>query len=181
MVKPVYETKDLYLVLTRPDLSHMIMDYYVRNKDFFAQFDPAREDDFYTEDYQKRIIEDDCRQIENNTGYRFWIVEKNDYVIIGMAAFNSIVWGPFKSSFLSYKLDKDYLNRGYMTQAVLKCKDIAFNDIGLHRIEANIMPRNKASLRVVEKAGFINEGLSKEYLNINGVWEDHIHMVAINH
>ena len=47
--------------------------------------------------------------------------------------------------------------------------------------EANVMPRNKASLRVLEKNRFVNEGLSKYYLKINGVWEDHIHMVKINY
>lgn len=63
------------------------------------------------------------------TGYRFWIEEKEDR--------NSIVWGAFQSCFLSYKLDKDYyLNHGYMTQVVKKCVEIAFNNIGLHRIEA---------------------------------------------
>ena len=47
-------------------------------------------------------------------------------------------------------------------------------------LEANIMPRNPASLRAAEKAGFVREGLSRRYLNINGVWEDHIHMVRLN-
>ncbi len=128
------------------------------------------------------LIEDDCKQIDENSGYRFWIVEKdNPNIIIGTIALTAIVMGAFQSCFMGYKLDKDYLNCGYMTQAVRKCVEIGFNDIGLHRIEANIMPRNKASLRVVEKAGFQNEGLSKEYLMINGVWEDHIHMVILNH
>ena len=57
----------------------------------------------------------------------------------------------------------------------------AFEELGLHRIEANVMPKNKASLRVLEKNHFVNEGISKYYLNINGVWEDHIHMVKINY
>ena len=51
----------------------------------------------------------------------------------------------------------------------------------LHRLEANVMPKNKASLRVLEKNQFVNEGISKYYLNINGVWEDHVHMVKINY
>jgi [ribosomal protein S5]-alanine N-acetyltransferase len=55
-----------------------------------------------------------------------------------------------------------------------------FQELGLHRIEANIMPKNKRSLRVVEKLGFYNEGLAYKYLKINGKWEDHIHMVLLN-
>ena len=56
----------------------------------------------------------------------------------------------------------------------------AFEELQLHRIEANVMPRNAASLRVLEKNDFVNEGLSKYYLRINGTWEDHIHMVKLN-
>ena len=82
--------------------------------------------------------------------------------------------------FLGYKLDQEYLNQGYMTMAVDMVTAYAFSVLGLHRLEANVMPRNKASLRVLEKNGFLNEGLSKYYLNINGVWEDHIHMVKLN-
>lgn len=67
-----------------------------------------------------------------------------------------------------------------MTEALKKGIETAFGPLGLHRIEANIMPKNKASLRVAEKLDFKNEGLSTKYLKINGVWEDHIHMVLLN-
>jgi len=67
-----------------------------------------------------------------------------------------------------------------MTEAIQKGIEIMFNEFGLHRIEANIMPGNKPSLRVVEKLGFYNEGLAYKYLKINGKWEDHIHMVLLN-
>ena len=57
----------------------------------------------------------------------------------------------------------------------------AFDTLELHRIEGNVMPRNAASLRVLAKNHFVNEGLSKYYLKINGRWEDHVHMVRINY
>ena len=65
-------------------------------------------------------------------------------------------------------------------EAVQKGSDVIFNEMNLHRIEANIMPKNKRSIRVVEKLGFCNEGLSRNYLKICGKWEDHIHMVLLN-
>ena len=67
-----------------------------------------------------------------------------------------------------------------MTEAVELITRYAFDHLELHRIEANVMPRNVASLRVLEKNGYINEGISQKYLNINGVWEDHYHMVILN-
>jgi ribosomal-protein-alanine N-acetyltransferase len=91
-----------------------------------------------------------------------------------------MVWGVFLSCYLGYKLDKDEINQGYMTEAIKKGIDIVFSEYGLHRIEANIIPRNKRSLKVTEKLGFYNEGTAYKYLKINGIWEDHIHMVLLN-
>ena len=68
-----------------------------------------------------------------------------------------------------------------MSAAVEMITKFSFEELGLHRLEANVMPKNKASLRVLEKNQFVNEGISKYYLNINGVWEDHVHMVKINY
>jgi ribosomal-protein-alanine N-acetyltransferase len=66
------------------------------------------------------------------------------------------------------------------TEAIKKGIDLVFNDYGLHRIEANVMPKNVRSLRVTEKLGFYNEGIAHKYLKINGIWEDHVHMVLLN-
>ena len=79
-----------------------------------------------------------------------------------------------------YKMDKDLLRQGYASEAVLAVVELAFRGLNLHRIEANILPRNAASLALARKCGFREEGLSPKYLRINGVWEDHIHMVRLN-
>jgi ribosomal-protein-alanine N-acetyltransferase len=69
---------------------------------------------------------------------------------------------------------------GIGKEAVSKVVEYAFEVLLLHRIEANIMPRNQASLALAASLGFCNEGLSKNYLYINGKWEDHVNMVLIN-
>ena len=68
-----------------------------------------------------------------------------------------------------------------MTEAVRRVTEIAFTDLALHRVEVNIMPRNAASLAVAERAGFVREGLSPRYLQINGKWEDHVRLARISH
>ena len=74
---------------------------------------------------------------------RLWIFKKGDMSrVIGTVAFNNIIRGAFLSCHLGYKLDKDEINKGYATEAIRKGIDIIFNYYGLHRIEANIMPRN---------------------------------------
>jgi ribosomal-protein-alanine N-acetyltransferase len=112
---------------------------------------------------------------------RLWIFKKDDpSKVIGTIALDNIIRGPFLSCFLGYRLDRDNINQGYTTEALGELIRIAFEDMGLHRLEANIMPRNQRSLRVVEKLGFVDEGLSRDYLKINEKWEDHIHMVLLN-
>lgn len=111
----------------------------------------------------------------------FYIFHKDiPEALIGKISLNNIVWGGFCSCFLGYKMDKDYINQGYMTEAVEAVVIYGFETLGLHRIEANVMPRNARSLRVLEKCGFEREGISRKYLKINGIWEDHVHMVRLN-
>jgi ribosomal-protein-alanine N-acetyltransferase len=84
------------------------------------------------------------------------------------------------SCYLGYNLDGQEINQGYMTEALRKGIEIIFDEYKLHRIEASILPRNVRSAAVLEKLGFVNEGLSRDYLKINGKWEDHFHMVLLN-
>ncbi|MNN91526.1 putative ribosomal N-acetyltransferase YdaF [compost metagenome] len=74
---------------------------------------------------------------------------------------------------MGYYIDQIHNGKGYATAAVSLCLKKAFNEIGLHRVEAGVMPRNLPSIRVLEKVGFRHEGLAKTYLKINGTWEDH--------
>lgn len=77
-------------------------------------------------------------------------------------------------------MDQAWCNQGYATEALQAAIMCAFDELELHRIEANVLPYNAPSLRVLEKLGFESEGLAIKYLKINGRWEDHIHMVLRN-
>ena len=180
-LKKRYETEELYLCLSHRSLFRQVTAYYQKNREFLKPFDPERDEIFYTSGYQYRLlIGDEAAQAED-TAYRFWIMEKADPTqVIGTVCLSGITRGAFLSSFLGYKLDKAHGGRGYMTQAVRKVTQIGFDLLGLHRIEANVMPRNTPSLRVLQKVGYREEGLAKDYLKINGKWEDHIHMVLLN-
>lgn len=180
MVKK-YETERLWLKVIDSSYAEQVLDYYIRNKDFLEEWEAIKGEEFYTAEYHKDQLDKDCDAIESGAALRLWLFKKDDASkIIGSVALSNIVRGAFLSCHLGYKLDKDEINKGYVTEAIRKTIDIAFNELGLHRIEANIMPKNARSLRVVEKLGFYNEGLAYKYLKINGKWEDHIHMVLLN-
>ncbi len=159
----------------------LLLDFYSRNKDFLQQYEAVRENHFYTIDYHNNLRLQDEIAYHNKSSIRFAVCHKdNTDKIIGIVGINNIVWGSFLSAFLGYKMDKDYINKGYMTEIIKVVVDYAFDNLGLHRIEANIMPKNLPSIRVVEKCGFNSEGISTKYLKINGIWEDHIHYVKLN-
>lgn len=177
----IYETSRLYLKVPSKTSAGLILDYYLRNRDFLKEWEPLREDDFFTVQYQEKQIQKDTISLGNGGSLRLWIFKKEESDrAIGSIAFINIVRGAFESCHLGYKLDKEEVNKGYITEALKKGIEIIFDDYKLHRIEANIMPKNRASLRAVEKLGFYNEGLAYKYLKINGKWEDHIHMVLLN-
>ena len=170
----------LTLLPAKPALARATLDYYLRNREFLTPFDPLREEEFYTLSGQKRSLRHDERMARREEGWAFYIAPNGEpEKIIGRVVLSGVIWGSFCSCFLGYKLDKDYVNRGYMTAAIDLVVAWAFEQ-GLHRIEANVMPRNLASLRVLEKCGFQKEGVSPQYLQINGRWEDHVHMVKLN-
>ena len=180
-MKQIYETQRLLLKVLDKSFAEPVVDYYLRNRFFLEEWEAVKSEEYYSKQYQKEQLDKDLINMENNNFLRLWIFKKEDDTrIIGSVGFSNIVKGAFLSCHLGYKLDKDEINKGYMTEAVQKGIEIMFNEFGLHRIEANIMPKNIRSLRVVEKLGFYNEGLAYQYLKINGKWEDHIHMVLLN-
>ncbi len=174
--------KNKHIRLEKPELIYAaaLLDYQIRNKEFLTPFVAKRGENFYSVEFQEQSIEKNIHNWSINTGYCYYIFENKENKIIGTINLSNIIRGVFQSCFLGYSLDKDYINKGYMSFAVKKVVDFAFKELKLHRIEANVMPRNIASKKVLEKNNFYEEGLAKKYLLINGKWEDHIHMVILN-
>ena len=92
----------------------------------------------------------------------------------GEASLGSVQRGPFQSAFIGYWIDEALAGRGYVPEGVVLLLRYAFETLHLHRLEAAIVPRNRASRRVVEKLGLREEGTSLRFLQIQGVYEDHI-------
>ncbi len=175
-------TKNLILEIPKVKMANKVLDYYIRNREAFKIWEPVRGENFYTLKHHKTALKSGLQKAKAGREYAFLIFQKEDTkkeTVIGKLTFSSIVRGPFLSCFVGYSTDSAAQNKGYMTEALETGVKFIFNTVGLHRIEANIMPRNISSLKVVEKLGFQNEGLSPNYLKINAMWEDHIHMVLL--
>jgi ribosomal-protein-alanine N-acetyltransferase len=101
----------------------------------------------------------------------------DDGRIGGWFSLNEIVRGPFRNAYAGWGVNAEVAGLGIATEGVLALLDLAFAappaGLGLHRVQANIIPRNARSIRVAEKAGFRREGVATRYLEIAGIWEDH--------
>ena len=93
--------------------------------------------------------------------------------LIGQINLGGVIYGALRGAHIGYWIDRNYANRGYMTEAVNMLTDFAFQELELHRIEINIRPENSPSIRVAEKCGYLYEGLRPRYLHIAGAWRDH--------
>jgi ribosomal-protein-alanine N-acetyltransferase len=111
------------------------------------------------------------RELQLATGYGFGIFVGER--LVGELTVSSIQRGPFQNAFVGYWVDQACAGRGYVPEAVVVALAFAFDDLGLHRVEISIIPRNDRSLRVVDKLGIRYEGTAERFLQINGVWEDH--------
>jgi [ribosomal protein S5]-alanine N-acetyltransferase len=113
--------------------------------------------------------------------YAFVVSYRNEPALpIGRITLSHVARSAFQNAYLGYWLDARQQTRGLMTEAVLRVVRFAFEDLGLHRVQAAVLPRNAASRRVLAKAGFREEGLAQRYLQIAGFWQDHLLFARTN-
>lgn len=158
-------------VLNSDDASDLL-EYYTRNKDFLSKFEPHRDEEFYTVEVQKQSLIENYKEFIKGEGAHFGIYKEEK--MIGRIRIYNIVHGVFKSAFIGYSMDEQYQGNGYMKEAVSLVVTYAYEELGLHRIEATTLVDNEKSQRVLKACGFNELGICKEYLHINGKWRDHV-------
>ena len=122
-----------------------------------------------------RSVLQNRREWKRGQTFVFIVADREDERrVIGRVTLGGVLRGAFQNAYLGYWIDEEHQGRGLMTEAVLATTAFAFSAAGLHRVQAAVMPRNAASLRVVQKAGYRREGLAERYLCIAGAWEDHV-------
>lgn len=152
--------------------------------DFHRRWEPFRPHDYFTSRVQRRILRSERRA--DGTLHLWMLLPQSRRgvvwgrsTIVGSVSVSSIIRGFFQNCFLGYKVDARYARQGYTREALGAVLDYLFNDLGLHRVEANVMPANGPSQALLRSLGFREEGRSPAYLQIQGVWEDHLHFVML--
>lgn len=113
------------------------------------------------------------REWQLGTGYGFGIFTL-DGDLAGEINLSSVQRGPFQNAYVGYWIDRRHAGKGLTPEAFVVAARYSFEDLGLHRLQVAIIPRNGASRRVVEKLRLREEGVALRYLEIDGVWEDHV-------
>ncbi len=112
------------------------------------------------------------RERQLGAGYGFGVFVEGQFA--GEINVNSVHRGPFQNAYIGYWIDEARAGRSYTPEACVVVFKYAFEELRLHRLQIAIIPRNTASRRVMEKLRIRDEGVAQRYLEINGVWEDHV-------
>lgn len=147
-------------------------DYILRNRRHFQEWEPLREESYFSElDTESRVL-NMLSAIKNDSAMHFVIIQ--DERLIGCINYTNIIRGPFMACHLGFSIDKDSEGKGYMSYSLTKTLEYMKNECLLHRVMANYMPHNKRSERLLARLNFKKEGYAESYLKINGRWQDHI-------
>ena len=143
-------------------------------------WEPQWSSDELTRSAFRRRLRHYARESREDLGYAFFILRAGDEALAGGLTITNVRRGISQSATLGYWIGLPHIRRGYMTSAVNAALGFAFDELRLHRVEAACMPSNAASIRVLERCGFENEGRARSYLKIDGVWQDHLLFAQLN-
>ncbi|MCC6498070.1 MAG: GNAT family N-acetyltransferase [Propionibacteriaceae bacterium] len=144
-----------------------------RNREFLEPWEPVRPESYFTVEGQVEAVADSRRRAAEGTMAPYVIIDEAGSVV-GRINLNNIVRGPFQSASVGYWLDEAAGGRGLATAAVAELVGVAFETLGLHRVEAGTVPENERSQAVLRRNGFKRFGYAPGYLAIAGSYRDHI-------
>lgn len=148
------------------------------SRDFLQPWEPQwAMEEFTFAVFRRRVLRYRSeRRAGTSLTYFIWLNATRE--LAGGITIGKIRYGVSESCELGYWMGVDHAGKGYMAEALGLTIGFVFETLGLHRIEAACIPDNRRSIRLLEQAGFRHEGVMRDYLRINGVWQDH-HLFAL--
>ena len=151
------------------------------SRDFLTPWEPTWPADDLTRASFRRRIKRYSEDQRSDLAYPLFVFRKSDNVLVGGLTLANIRRGCAQAGNLGYWMGAAHSRRGHMTAAVKAVIPFAFETLRLHRVEAACIPANIASIRLLEKTGFRREGFAREYLCIDGAWQDHLLYARLKH
>jgi len=145
------------------------------NKDYLQRWEPTWKDQHLTRHAYKAKLAHFKNLISQDDAYPFHVFRADDTNrFVGACNLTSVKRGSLQSAHIGYWIGQAYGRNGYARAAVRVVSRFAFEDLGLHRITAAVQVENVASIKLLESAGFVQEGLARSYLKVDGAWQDHL-------
>ncbi|MBK1870462.1 GNAT family N-acetyltransferase [Aestuariivirga sp. YIM B02566] len=146
----------------------------LESRAFLVPWEPAWPQDDLTRTAFRSRVKRYIRDIESDSAYPFFVYRAHDDRLMGAITLSNVRRGVAQAGSVGYWIGSPFVRQGYMTSALNALMPFAFGHLHLHRIEAACLPVNQASIRLLTKCEFRQEGLARRYLKINGRWEDHL-------
>ncbi len=145
-----------------------------RSRSFLTPWEPTWASDELTRSGFRRRLRRYADDIRIGLCAPFFVFRSDDDVLVGGCNLNNIRRGVAQSAAIGYWIGEPYKRNGHIRAAVKTVTRYAFEEAGLHRLEAACIPSNQASRALLSGLGFREEGVARSYLKINGVWRDHV-------
>ena len=177
---PVIETDRVMLRTPQMSDHPAWADLRASSQDFLVPWEPRWAPDELSRASFRRRVRHYMRDIREDVGYALFVYDVHSSALVGGLTLCNVRRGVTQSCTLGYWVGAKYAKQGYMTAAVRAVVPFVFDTLELHRLEAACLPTNTASMRLLERTGFKREGLARQYLRINGDWQDHVLYAQLN-
>ena len=176
-----YRTERLILQALNEDNAELSLEFYSAGSQVFSKVEPENPMEFYTLGYQKSLFRGEFEAFLKGSYYRFYLTKLEDRdTIIGTVSFSHIDRGAYRSCILGYKLLPEYQKKGYALEAITRLISAIFDEEKLHRVEAFVLRDNQASINLLTRIGFENEGIARSVIKLKDGFYDHMRYVLIN-
>jgi ribosomal-protein-alanine N-acetyltransferase len=174
---PEIRTARLVVRLARPGMQAAVARFLHENfEGHLDRWSPPATSAFFTEAFWRDRLAIAVEEYHSGRAARFVIQPAGPQAgpVLGTCNYTNIVRGPFLACHLGYQIARSHEGQGLMAEALRATNDFVFREMKLHRVMANYRPENERSGRLLERLGFVREGLAKDYLFIDGAWRDHV-------
>jgi ribosomal-protein-alanine N-acetyltransferase len=144
------------------------------SREFLQPWEPTWPADDLSRAAFRRRLSAYARDREAGVAYPFFVFRASDGALTGGITLSNIRRGVAQMGSVGYWCGLPFTRQGQTLAAVRALTLFAFRSLALHRLEAACLPHNEPSRRLLNRAGFQEEGLAQAYLKINGVWRDHV-------
>ena len=174
---PELATERLCVRLARPGMEAAMARFLCDNfPGHLDRWSPPAAPAFFTEAFWRERLAIAVEEYQAGRAARFVLQPAGPASgpVLGTCNYTNIVRGPFQACHLGYQIAREHEGRGLMAEALRATNAWAFENLRVHRIMANYRPENERSARVLERLGFVREGIARNYLFIDGAWRDHV-------